>query len=103
MFYFLGINLLYLNVNVSRLQYRPKRDQIQENLILFCFSPSFFLFFFSAFLWQLMRFSMLLLLRNLRSHSQGKEITDTDILTWANKKVKSVGRKSQMDSFKVID
>lgn len=46
---------------------------------------------------------MLLLLRNLRSHSQGKEITDTDILTWANKKVKSVGRKSQMDSFKVID
>lgn len=53
-----------------------------------------------AFLWQLMRFSMLLLLRNLRSHSQGKEITDTDILNWANRKVKSVGRKSQMESFK---
>ncbi|KAM2015438.1 hypothetical protein FF2_045169 [Malus domestica] len=56
-----------------------------------------------AFLWQLMRFSMLQLLRNLRSHSQdkaGKEITDADILNWANKKVKKAGRTSQIESFK---
>ncbi|XP_022758962.1 fimbrin-5-like isoform X2 [Durio zibethinus] len=53
-----------------------------------------------AFLWQLMRFSMLQLLKNLRSHSQGKEITDADILNWANNKVKKAGRTSQMESFK---
>lgn len=53
-----------------------------------------------AFLWQLMRFNMLQLLKNLRSRSQGKEITDADILKWANDKVKSTGRTSQMESFK---
>lgn len=56
-----------------------------------------------AFLWQLMRFTMLQLLKNLRSHSQGKkgkEITDTDILNWANNKVKKAGRTSQMESFR---
>ncbi|KAL4298480.1 hypothetical protein HN51_049160 [Arachis hypogaea] len=53
-----------------------------------------------AFLWQLMRFTMLQLLKNLRSHSQGKEITDADILNWANNKVKKAKRTSQMDSFK---
>ncbi|GER31553.1 fimbrin 1 [Striga asiatica] len=53
-----------------------------------------------AFLWQLMRFSMLKLLKNLRSHSQGKEITDSDILNWANNKVKKSSRTSQMESFK---
>ncbi|KAL8098695.1 fimbrin-4-like isoform X2 [Apium graveolens] len=53
-----------------------------------------------AFLWQLMRFNMLQLLKNLRSRSQGKEITDTDILSWANDKVRSAGRTSQMESFK---
>ncbi|KAI7743342.1 hypothetical protein M8C21_003223 [Ambrosia artemisiifolia] len=54
-----------------------------------------------AFLWQLMRFNMLQLLKNLRSRSsQGKEITDADILKWANKKVKNTGRMSQMESFK---
>ncbi|XP_050383649.1 fimbrin-5-like [Argentina anserina] len=56
-----------------------------------------------AYLWQLMRFSMLQLLRNLRSHSggkAGKEITDAEILDWANKKVKKAGRTSQMESFK---
>lgn len=53
-----------------------------------------------AFLWQLMRFHMLQLLKNLRSHSQGKEITDGDILKWANKKVKITGRASQIESFK---
>lgn len=56
-----------------------------------------------AYLWQLMRFSMLQLLKNLRSHSQGKagkEMTDADILNWANRKVKKAGRTSQMESFK---
>ncbi|KAM5585387.1 hypothetical protein ABKV19_004674 [Rosa sericea] len=53
-----------------------------------------------AFLWQLMRFNMLQLLRNLRSHSRGKEMTDADILKWANNKVKSTGRTSRMESFK---
>ncbi|MBA0674454.1 hypothetical protein Goari_016050, partial [Gossypium aridum] len=53
-----------------------------------------------AFLWQLMRFSMLQLLKNLRSYSHGKEITDADILNWANNKVKKSGRTTQMESFK---
>ncbi|XP_039131027.1 fimbrin-5-like isoform X2 [Dioscorea cayenensis subsp. rotundata] len=53
-----------------------------------------------AFLWQLMRSSILQLLKNLRCHSQGKEMTDADILNWANKKVKSTGRAAQMESFK---
>lgn len=48
-----------------------------------------------------MRFSMLQLLKNLRHHSQGKEIGDADILNWANDKVKRSGRSSQMESFKV--
>lgn len=43
---------------------------------------------------------MLQLLKNLRSRSQGKEITDAGILKWANDKVKSTGRTSQMESFK---
>ncbi|XP_058209849.1 fimbrin-5-like [Rhododendron vialii] len=47
-----------------------------------------------------MRFNMLQLLKNLRSRSQGKEFTDADILNWANKKVKIIGRTSHMDSFK---
>ncbi|XP_071700871.1 fimbrin-1-like isoform X1 [Rutidosis leptorrhynchoides] len=54
-----------------------------------------------AFLWQLMRFNMLQLLAKLRSRSsQGKEITDADILKWANKKVKNTGKMSEMQSFK---
>ncbi|KAL3508425.1 hypothetical protein ACH5RR_027826 [Cinchona calisaya] len=53
-----------------------------------------------AFLWQLMKINILQLLKNLRSRFQGKEISDADILKWANKKVKSTGRTSQMESFK---
>lgn len=44
---------------------------------------------------------MLQLLKNLRSHSQGKEITDADILVWANKKLRNTGRTSQIGNFKV--
>ncbi|XP_027330249.1 fimbrin-1-like [Abrus precatorius] len=53
-----------------------------------------------ALLWQLMRFTILQLLKNLRNHSQGKEISDADILKWANRKVKSTGRTSHIESFK---
>ncbi|KAF8693613.1 hypothetical protein HU200_039020 [Digitaria exilis] len=53
-----------------------------------------------AFLWQLMRTSILQLLRNLRSHSKEKEITDADILIWANNKVKESGKTSHIESFK---
>ncbi|KAE8668754.1 Fimbrin-2 [Hibiscus syriacus] len=53
-----------------------------------------------AYLWQLMRFNILQLLKNLRFHSHGKEITDVDILRWANTKVSDSGRRSRMDSFK---
>lgn len=53
-----------------------------------------------AFLWQLMRYNILQLLRNLRFHTSEKEIKDVDILNWANNKVKSSGRYSRMDSFK---
>ncbi|OMP04298.1 hypothetical protein COLO4_09752 [Corchorus olitorius] len=53
-----------------------------------------------AFLWQLMRYNMLQLLKSLRSRSRGKEMTDADIINWANRKVKSTGRTSQIESFK---
>ncbi|KAK8959888.1 Fimbrin-like protein 2 [Platanthera guangdongensis] len=53
-----------------------------------------------AFLWQLMRYNILQLLKNLKSNSYEKEITDVDILNWANNKVKDSGRQSHMESFK---
>ncbi|XP_021301076.1 fimbrin-2 [Herrania umbratica] len=53
-----------------------------------------------AYLWQLMRYNILQLLKNLRFHSHGKEITDVDILRWANTKVSNCGNQSRMDSFK---
>ncbi|KAG6593047.1 fimbrin-2-like [Cucurbita moschata] len=53
-----------------------------------------------AYLWQLMRYNILQLLKNLRFHSFGKEITDADILQWANNKVRSSGSQCRMDSFK---
>ncbi|XP_031476847.1 fimbrin-2-like [Nymphaea colorata] len=53
-----------------------------------------------AFLWQLMRYNILHLLKNLPRHSSGREITDSDILRWANAKVKSSARNSRMECFK---
>ncbi|CAA7396156.1 unnamed protein product [Spirodela intermedia] len=53
-----------------------------------------------GFLWQLMRYNILQLLKNLRSHSPGKDITDVDILNWANNKVKDSGRRSHIESLK---
>ncbi|KAM0044225.1 putative actinin-type actin-binding domain, calponin domain, EF-hand domain pair, fimbrin/Plastin [Helianthus debilis subsp. tardiflorus] len=51
-----------------------------------------------AYLWQLMRFNMLQLLKHLKSRNH--EITDDYILKWANRKVKSSGRTSEMESYK---
>ncbi|XWS76003.1 hypothetical protein CRYUN_Cryun01aG0140200 [Craigia yunnanensis] len=53
-----------------------------------------------AYLWQLMRYNILQLLKNLKFHSHGKQITDVDILRWANTKVSNSGSQSRMDSFK---
>ncbi|KAG6576029.1 Fimbrin-2, partial [Cucurbita argyrosperma subsp. sororia] len=53
-----------------------------------------------AYLWQLMRYNILQLLKNLRFHSFGKEITDADILQWANNKVRGSGSQCHMTSFK---
>ncbi|XP_068645298.1 fimbrin-2-like [Aristolochia californica] len=53
-----------------------------------------------AYLWQLMRYNTLQLLKNLRTHSEKKEFGDADILNWANAKVKSAGRHSRIYSFK---
>ncbi|XP_076911147.1 fimbrin-1-like [Bidens hawaiensis] len=51
-----------------------------------------------AYLWQLMRYNMIQLLKHLRTRSQ--EITDDYILRWANRKIKSTGRTSQMENYK---
>ena len=46
-----------------------------------------------------MRFSMLQLLKELKLH--GREVSDADIIHWANLKVRNVGKTSRMESFKV--
>lgn len=53
----------------------------------------------AAYLWQLMRFSMLQLLKDLKLH--GREVSDADIIHWANLKVRNVGKTSRMENFKV--
>lgn len=50
-----------------------------------------------AIVWQLMRQSIINMLKTLSS--DGKEVTDQDILKWANEKVKSSGRNSKANSF----
>lgn len=52
-----------------------------------------------AFLWQLMRHNMLQLLEHLKFHGN-KEVSDADIIQWANEKVKSAEKLSCMESFK---
>lgn len=52
-----------------------------------------------AYLWQLMRRNVLQLLENLKFHGS-KEISDADIIRWANDKVKSMDKASQMANFK---
>ncbi|KAF3780557.1 Fimbrin-2 [Nymphaea thermarum] len=53
-----------------------------------------------TFLWQLMRYNILHLLKNLPRHSSGREVKDSDILSWANAKVKSSARNYRMECFK---
>ncbi|KAK8689290.1 hypothetical protein V6N13_088012 [Hibiscus sabdariffa] len=48
----------------------------------------------------LMRYNMLQVLKNLRARSRGKDITDSYIMAWANRKIKSTGRSRQIESFK---
>ncbi|KAK8589144.1 hypothetical protein V6N12_023549 [Hibiscus sabdariffa] len=43
---------------------------------------------------------MLQVLKNLRARSRGKDITDSYIMAWANRKIKSTGRSRQIESFK---
>lgn len=53
-----------------------------------------------AYLWQLMRYNILQLLKNLRFHAHGKEINDADILEWANTRVRNSEGQCRMNSFK---
>ncbi|GMI79418.1 hypothetical protein like AT5G55400 [Hibiscus trionum] len=53
-----------------------------------------------AFLWQLMRYNMIQVLKNLRSRSQGKEISESYIIAWANRKVRRTGSSRQIENFK---
>jgi len=50
-----------------------------------------------GFTWQLMRYHMLKFLAALSK--DGKQVTDQDILVWANKRVASSGKKTQINSF----
>ncbi|KAH7420402.1 hypothetical protein KP509_13G006300 [Ceratopteris richardii] len=52
-----------------------------------------------AYLWQLMRRSMLQLLENLKFHGS-KQISDADIIEWANNKVKKANKDSHMENFR---
>lgn len=81
------------------IQFTP--NALSTNSVSLFGQPFFFFLSVPAFLWQLMRFNMLQLLKNLRFRSRGKEISDNDILSWANKKVRSTGRTSHVESFKV--
>jgi len=52
-----------------------------------------------ALVWQMMRFHVISTLQSL-SAATGKQITDNDIVSWANNKVRAAGKSSKMDSFK---
>jgi len=51
-----------------------------------------------ALVWQMMRYFILNYLK--RMSSGGKDITEDDIISWANSKVKQAGKHTQMDNFK---
>lgn len=53
-----------------------------------------------AIIWQLMRKYTLQVLQNLARYEGIKEITEDHIITWANAKVASTGRRSTMQSFR---
>jgi len=52
-----------------------------------------------AIVWQLFRFHVVSILKGL-SKNKGGEITDNDIIKWANETVQASGKSSKMDSFK---
>jgi len=52
-----------------------------------------------AEVWQLMRFHVVSILKGLAA-GKGGNVTDDDIVKWANGKVKEGGKSSKMDSFK---
>eukprot|EP01132_Coremiostelium_polycephalum_P002341 gene2341-2889_t len=54
--------------------------------------------FLMSFVWQMMRLSVLKRV-NLKTTKNGKEITDTDLIAWANQKVLKSGKSSSMKSF----
>eukprot|EP01114_Cavostelium_apophysatum_P019727 TRINITY_DN6435_c0_g1_i2.p1 TRINITY_DN6435_c0_g1~~TRINITY_DN6435_c0_g1_i2.p1 ORF type:complete len:1368 (+),score=421.80 TRINITY_DN6435_c0_g1_i2:30-4133(+) len=54
--------------------------------------------FLLSILWQCMRFHFFSILRNLRS--EGKDITEADMLAWANSKIRNSGKGSSISSFK---
>jgi plastin-1 len=51
-----------------------------------------------ALVWQLMRDHVVQTLKSLSQN--GKDITDADMINWANSAVKSAGKTSQMNNFK---
>jgi plastin-1 len=51
-----------------------------------------------ALIWQLMRMHVISIIKTLSK--DGKDVTEDDMVQWANNKVKSVGKSSKMDSFK---
>jgi len=55
-----------------------------------------------ALVWQMMRFHIVSVLKGI-SKSTGKDITDQDIVDWANKTVADAGKSSKMSGFKDSD
>jgi plastin-1 len=51
-----------------------------------------------ALVWQAMRFFILNYLKNMSK--SGQQVTEQDIIDWANRKVKESGKSTGMDSFK---
>ena len=54
--------------------------------------------FCSGLVWQLMRENVIQILKTLSR--DGKEVTEHDMITWANSTVKRVGKTSSMSGFK---
>jgi len=52
-----------------------------------------------ALVWQMMRFHLVSILKGL-SKKSGGEVTDTEIVTWANNTVAASGKSSHMESFR---
>lgn len=53
-----------------------------------------------ALIWQCMRHQILSILKNIKSRGNNKEVTENDILQWANQKVASQDKSSSIKSFK---